>query len=91
LAAELEEKLDESSELIKSSGGVFEVEDNGTLIFSKKAIGRFPADYEVLDIIRGVESGMPLPEAQQKAAEDVPKPVSFFDWLGSFMERNRVR
>jgi len=91
LAAELEEKLDESSDLIKSSGGVFEVEDRGTLIFSKKELGRFPADYEVLDVIRGVESGMSLPEAQAKAAEDVPKPISFFDWLGTFMQRNQPR
>jgi selenoprotein W-related protein len=91
LAAELEEKLGESSELIKSSGGVFEVEDQGTLIFSKKALGRFPADYEVLDILRRVESGMSLAEAQSKAAEDVPKPISFFDWLGGFLERNRSR
>lgn len=91
MAAELEEKLDESSELIKSSGGVFEVEDNGVLIYSKKATGRFPADLEVLDIIRGVESGLPLAEAQAKAAEDVPKPISFFDWLSTFVGRNRVR
>jgi selenoprotein W-related protein len=77
--------------LIKSSGGVFEVEDRGTLIFSKKSLGRFPADYEVLDIIRGVESGMSLTDAQTKAAEDVPKPISFFDWLGGFLQRNQAR
>jgi selenoprotein W-related protein len=91
LAAELESKLDESTDLIKSSGGVFEVEDNGTLIFSKKALGRFPADYEVLDIIRGVESGKSLAEAQSAAAEDVPKPISFFNWLESFLTRNQAR
>jgi len=91
LAAELESKLNESTQLIQSSGGVFEVEDNGTLIFSKKALGRFPADYEVLDIIRGVESGIPLSEAQEKAGADVPKPVSFFQWLESFLHRNQAR
>jgi selT/selW/selH-like putative selenoprotein len=91
LAAELESKLDEGTKLVQSSGGVFEVEDNDTLIFSKKALGRFPADYEVLDIIHRVESGTPLAEAQAKAGEDVPKPVSFFDWLNSFLHRNQVR
>ena len=91
MAAELDEKLNESSELIVSSGGVFEVQDRDVLIFSKKQLGRFPADLEVLDIIRGVETGLPLADAQAKAAEDVPKPISFFDWLGSFLQRNQSR
>jgi len=34
--------------LIESSGGVFEVTVDGRLIFSKRALGRFPADDEVL-------------------------------------------
>ncbi|MCP4550296.1 MAG: SelT/SelW/SelH family protein [bacterium] len=37
--------------LIASGGGVFEVELNGELIFSKKAEGRFPEDVEVLESI----------------------------------------
>jgi selenoprotein W-related protein len=40
-----------TSELIKSGGGVFEIELNGELIFSKKAKGRFPEDREVFDAI----------------------------------------
>ena len=38
-------------ELIKSGGGVFEIELNGELIFSKKAKGRFPEDREVFEAI----------------------------------------
>jgi selT/selW/selH-like putative selenoprotein len=33
--------------LVKSSGGVFEIEREGHLVFSKKASGRFPSDTEV--------------------------------------------
>jgi len=32
-------------------GGVFEVEVDGDLIFSKNKLGRFPQDGEVLDIL----------------------------------------
>tara|TARA_B100000959_G_scaffold250871_1_gene279697 strand:- start:112 stop:261 length:150 start_codon:yes stop_codon:yes gene_type:complete len=39
--------------LIKSGGGVFEIELNGHLnIFSKKLTGRFPTNYEVIKTIR---------------------------------------
>jgi len=35
-------------ELIASGGGVFEVEADGQLVFSKKAMDRFPDDGEVI-------------------------------------------
>lgn len=35
-------------QLIEGSGGVFEVEVDGQLVFSKKALGRFPSDDEIL-------------------------------------------
>jgi selenoprotein W-related protein len=35
------------SELVASGGGVFEVEVDGRLIFSKKALDRFPEDGEI--------------------------------------------
>jgi selT/selW/selH-like putative selenoprotein len=35
-------------ELRRSGGGVFEITVNGRLAYSKKAIGRFPTDEEVL-------------------------------------------
>jgi selenoprotein W-related protein len=37
--------------LRKSGGGVFEITVDGRLAFSKKAIGRFPSDEEVLGTI----------------------------------------
>ena len=40
--------------LIPSGGGVFEVIQNGDLIFSKKSLDRFPDDGEVINLI---ESG----------------------------------
>ena len=39
--------------MIPSSGGVFEVTIDGDLIYSKKALGRFPEDGEVLDLLKG--------------------------------------
>ncbi len=39
--------------LHKSGGGVFEVTVDGRLAFSKKAIGRFPTDAEVTQVVTG--------------------------------------
>ncbi len=38
-------------ELISGSGGVFEVTVDGQKIFSKKALGRFPADGEIVSLM----------------------------------------
>ena len=43
------------AKLIKSSGGVFEVTLNNSLIFSKKELGRFPNSNEVEDILNDYE------------------------------------
>ncbi len=40
------------SELVASGGGVFEVEFEGKLVFSKKGLGRFPDEGEVLKLIK---------------------------------------
>jgi len=40
------------SELIRSRGGVFEVEYGGKLVFSKKSMGRFPDPGEVVKLIK---------------------------------------
>lgn len=40
------------AELIKSAGGVFEVDVDGKRIFSKKAEGRFPEDDEILGALK---------------------------------------
>jgi len=39
------------SELVASHGGVFEVSVDGKLFFSKKKLGRFPEEGEVLKLI----------------------------------------
>lgn len=57
MAAELNEKLGTSAEIIESSGGVFEIEFNGKLIFSKKKLGRFPEDGEILRILKQFPGG----------------------------------
>ena len=43
------------AKLIKSSGGVFEVTLNNSLIFSKKDLGRFPNENEIEDILDDYE------------------------------------
>lgn len=40
------------AELVRSSGGVFEVFVNGQLKFSKKAVGRFPTDAEIDELVK---------------------------------------
>jgi selenoprotein W-related protein len=39
--------------LIPSSGGVFELTFNGELLFSKKELGRFPEEGEILRLLEG--------------------------------------
>ena len=41
------ELVDADIELVRSSGGVFEISVDGALKFSKKALGRFPTDGEI--------------------------------------------
>lgn len=52
MAAELKEELGIDTDLIKGSGGVFEVHLDGALIFSKIAIGRFPETEEIISLVR---------------------------------------
>jgi selenoprotein W-related protein len=40
-------------ELIAGSGGVYEISVDGRSIFSKKQLGRFPEDGEIVSLIRG--------------------------------------
>ena len=47
----------ESLELIPSSGGVFEVQVNGSLVYSKKATGRHAATSEVVNTVSGLVDG----------------------------------
>jgi len=49
----LEREFGAAIELIKGKDGVFEVTVDGDLVFSKRALGRFPDDGEVVEAIRG--------------------------------------
>jgi selenoprotein W-related protein len=53
LAAELRGQFSVDSELTASGGGVYEITVDGSLVFSKKSLGRFPEDGEVVGLIRG--------------------------------------
>jgi selT/selW/selH-like putative selenoprotein len=46
LAAKIEKKYRIKPDLIEGKGGVFEVEVDGKLVFSKKREGRFPVEEE---------------------------------------------
>ena len=48
----MEKALGVESELTAGSGGVFEVTVDGKKLFSKKALGRFPEDGEILGLIQ---------------------------------------
>jgi selenoprotein W-related protein len=51
LAAELKKTFGVESEMIASGGGVFEVTVDGKKVFSKKALGRFPEEGEIVGLI----------------------------------------
>lgn len=52
LAAAIKRAIPDSEiELLGGSGGAFEVVRDGTSVFSKKALGRFPTDGEVIDAL----------------------------------------
>jgi selenoprotein W-related protein len=53
LAAQLKEQFSANSELLASGGGVFEITVDDKLVFSKKSLGRFPDDGEIVGLIRG--------------------------------------
>ena len=52
----IEKQFGIKAELIKGTGGVFEVSVNDNLLYSKKDLGRFPNENEVEDLIEGIES-----------------------------------
>lgn len=49
MAAAIKERFNVDPELIKGRGGIFEVKVAEDLIFSKKQVGRFPTDDEILE------------------------------------------
>jgi selenoprotein W-related protein len=52
LAAELIQHLGVIAQLTPGSGGIFEVIADGKVIFSKKAVGRFPEEGEIVGMLR---------------------------------------
>jgi selT/selW/selH-like putative selenoprotein len=46
----LQELYQVEVEFLAGSGGVFELTKGGQLLFSKKALGRFPTDEELQDL-----------------------------------------
>ena len=54
MRSSLNSKFGILAEMRPSSGGVFEVTLNGSLIFSKKQLGRFPNDGEIVTFIEDV-------------------------------------
>jgi len=52
LAAELQKGFDVEAELIEGRSGIFDVEVDGEIVFSKGEVGRFPEADEVSGILR---------------------------------------
>jgi selenoprotein W-related protein len=44
-------------ELIKGSGGIFDVTADGAVVYSKHGTGRFPDNSEVLEALRNLAKG----------------------------------
>lgn len=58
MAAELRERYPKATvRLIESSGGMFEVQVDGELVFSKKALGRHAEPGEVVRLIEQRRAG----------------------------------
>jgi selT/selW/selH-like putative selenoprotein len=54
LAAEIKKQLGVDSQLVRGSGGIFDVTVDNKKIFSKDDQGRFPTEKEILDQLRVV-------------------------------------
>jgi len=56
LAAEIKKELGVDSQLVRGSGGIFDVSVDNKRIFSKKEEGRFPSEKEIVDQLRALAS-----------------------------------
>jgi selT/selW/selH-like putative selenoprotein len=72
LAASLEGRFGEATEITPGKSGQFDVFVNETLVFSKAKTGRFPMDGEVEAIFEAVRDGKAFP-----APQDEPRPAGF--------------
>ena len=51
MAARIKDEFGIESELVKGDAGVFDVEVDGELLFSKHALGRYPEEDEVIEAL----------------------------------------
>ncbi len=56
-AAALKEELEVETEMVKGSGGIFEVAVDGKVV-SKKSLGMFPSERDILDAVGKALSGV---------------------------------
>lgn len=56
MAAEIKKQLGVDSQLVRGSGGIFEVHVENKKIFSKKEAGRFPTEKEIVDQLRSMKT-----------------------------------
>ena len=70
MAASLEGRFGEATEITPGSTGQFDVLVNDTLVFSKARTGRFPVDGEVETIFEALRDGKepPVPAEAHKPA-----------------------
>ena len=80
VAAELENALQETTVLVKSSNGIFEIEDRGLVIFSNKKTNRFPDTDEIVKIARALDSGQDLASIEKTLPAATKTEQSFEDW-----------
>ena len=52
MAAAIHKAVGVEPEIVKGAGGVFDVEVDGRLVFSKRQAGRFPEDDEIVRLLR---------------------------------------
>lgn len=55
MAAEIKKELGIDSELVRGGGGIFDVTVDSKRIFSKKEVGRFPTEKEIVDQLRSMQ------------------------------------
>ena len=57
MEAVIEDRYEDAEiELVRGSGGIFDVHVDGKLIFSKHEVSRFPEDKEILDSLSALAS-----------------------------------
>ena len=55
LAAEIKNELGIDSELVRGSGGIFNVSVDGRRIYSKDDTGRFPSEKDIVEQLRKLQ------------------------------------